>query len=70
MPIREYTCSNGHQFETREKMDAEPMKLCPLLTDLDQDCEAPLERKMSRPFRPRVEGEGGTPNFHGMVRDE
>jgi putative FmdB family regulatory protein len=42
MPIYEYVCDAGHESETRQSMDDEPLEVCP-----EEDCGAPAERKMS-----------------------
>jgi putative FmdB family regulatory protein len=37
MPIYEYRCSNGHEFEVFQSMAEDPVSLC-------QECGAPVER--------------------------
>jgi putative FmdB family regulatory protein len=37
MPIYEYRCSNGHEFEVFQSMSEDPVSLC-------QECGAPVER--------------------------
>jgi putative FmdB family regulatory protein len=37
MPIYEYRCENGHEFEVVQSMSDEPVKVCP-------ECGAPVER--------------------------
>ncbi len=37
MPIYEYRCENGHEFEVVQSMSDDPVKVCP-------ECGAPVER--------------------------
>jgi putative FmdB family regulatory protein len=37
MPIYEYRCRNGHEFEVFQSMSEEPVSRCP-------ECDAPVER--------------------------
>jgi putative FmdB family regulatory protein len=37
MPIYEYRCSNGHEFEVFQSMSEDPVSLC-------RECGAPVER--------------------------
>jgi putative FmdB family regulatory protein len=37
MPIYEYRCKNGHQFEVSQSMSEDPVATC-------QECGAPVER--------------------------
>jgi putative FmdB family regulatory protein len=37
MPIYEYRCTNGHQFEVVQSMSDDPVSVC-------QECGAPVER--------------------------
>ena len=37
MPIYEYRCRNGHDFEVFQSMSEDPVSRCP-------ECEAPVER--------------------------
>ncbi|MDX6651314.1 MAG: hypothetical protein QOJ38_95 [Solirubrobacterales bacterium] len=37
MPIYEYRCSNGHNFEVIQSMSDDPVETC-------QECEAPVQR--------------------------
>jgi len=37
MPIYEYRCENGHEFEVIQSMSDDPVKVCP-------ECGAPVER--------------------------
>ena len=42
MPIYEYRCDNGHEFETFQSMSEEPLSKC-------MECGAPSQRVLSAP---------------------
>ncbi len=42
MPIYEYRCTNGHEFEAFQAMADDPLTACEV-------CEAPIERVLSAP---------------------
>jgi putative FmdB family regulatory protein len=50
MPIYEYRCRNGHQFEVFQAMSEDPVSACP-------DCGAPVER-VFRPVAVHFKGSG------------
>ena len=50
MPIYEYRCPNGHQFEVFQSMSDEPVSLCEV-------CGAPVER-VFRPVAVHFKGSG------------
>ncbi len=50
MPIYEYRCSNGHQFEVFQAMSDEPVSAC-------QECGAPVER-LFHPVAVHFKGSG------------
>ena len=50
MPIYEYRCDNGHQFEVFQAMSDEPVSACP-------ECGAPVER-LFHPVAVHFKGSG------------
>jgi putative FmdB family regulatory protein len=50
MPIYEYRCRNGHQFEVFQAMSDDPIATC-------QECGAPVER-VFRPVAVHFKGSG------------
>ena len=50
MPIYEYRCSNGHEFEVFQSMSEDPVSECP-------ECGAPVER-VFRPVAVHFKGSG------------
>jgi putative FmdB family regulatory protein len=50
MPIYEYRCTNGHQFEVFQAMADDPVSVC-------QECGAPVER-VFRPVAIHFKGPG------------
>jgi putative FmdB family regulatory protein len=50
MPIYEYRCDNGHQFEVFQAMSEDPVSACP-------DCGAPVER-LFHPVAVHFKGSG------------
>jgi putative FmdB family regulatory protein len=50
MPIYEYRCRNGHQFEAFQAMSDDPVSTCP-------ECGAPVER-VFRPVAVHFKGSG------------
>jgi putative FmdB family regulatory protein len=50
MPIYEYRCANGHQFEVFQTMSEDPASAC-------QECGAPVER-VFRPIAVHFKGSG------------
>jgi putative FmdB family regulatory protein len=50
MPIYEYRCPNGHQFEVFQAMADDPVSVC-------QECGAPVER-VFRPVAVHFKGSG------------
>jgi putative FmdB family regulatory protein len=50
MPIYEYRCPNGHQFEVFQAMSDDPVSVC-------QECGAPVER-VFRPVAVHFKGSG------------
>ena len=50
MPIYEYRCPNGHQFEVFQAMSDDPVAVC-------QECGAPVER-VFRPVAVHFKGSG------------
>jgi putative FmdB family regulatory protein len=50
MPIYEYRCRNGHQFEVFQAMSDDPVSTCP-------ECGAPVER-VFRPVAVHFKGSG------------
>lgn len=42
MPTYEYVCDAGHESETRQSIEADPLEVCP-----EEGCGAPAERKIS-----------------------
>jgi len=50
MPIYEYRCSNGHQFEVFQSMSDDPVSAC-------EECGAPVER-VFRPVAVHFKGSG------------
>ena len=50
MPIYEYRCRNGHDFEVSQSMSEDPVSRCP-------ECAAPVER-VFRPVAVHFKGSG------------
>jgi putative FmdB family regulatory protein len=50
MPIYEYRCPNGHQFEVFQAMSDDPVSVC-------EECGAPVER-VFRPVAVHFKGSG------------
>jgi putative FmdB family regulatory protein len=50
MPIYEYRCDNGHQFEVFQSMSDDPVSVCP-------ECGAPVER-LFHPVAVHFKGSG------------
>jgi putative FmdB family regulatory protein len=50
MPIYEYRCENGHEFEVMQRMGDDPVTLCEV-------CEVPV-RKVFRPVAVHFKGSG------------
>jgi putative FmdB family regulatory protein len=50
MPIYEYRCRNGHEFEVTQSMSDDPVEAC-------QECGAPVER-VFHPVAVRFKGSG------------
>ena len=50
MPIYEYRCPNGHEFEVFQSMSDDPIEAC-------QECGAPVER-VFRPVAVHFKGSG------------
>ena len=50
MPVYEYKCANGHNFEVLQRMSDDPVATC-------QVCEAPLER-VFHPIAVHFKGSG------------
>ncbi len=50
MPIYEYRCENGHQFEVIQSMSADPVTSC-------EECGAPVER-VFHPIAVHFKGSG------------
>src|SRR4051795_16571 len=50
MPIYEYRCRNGHEFEVFQSMSDDPVEVC-------QECGAPVER-IFRPVAVHFKGSG------------
>ena len=50
MPIYEYRCENGHQFEVIQSMSADPVTAC-------EECGAPVER-VFHPIAVHFKGSG------------
>jgi putative FmdB family regulatory protein len=50
MPIYEYRCPNGHEFEVFQSMSDDPVEVC-------QECGAPVER-VFRPVAVHFKGSG------------
>jgi putative FmdB family regulatory protein len=50
MPIYEYRCRNGHEFEVFQSMSEDPVSRCP-------ECAAPVER-VFRPVAVHFKGSG------------
>jgi putative FmdB family regulatory protein len=50
MPIYEYRCRNGHDFEVFQSMSEDPVSRCP-------ECAAPVER-LFRPVAVHFKGKG------------
>jgi putative FmdB family regulatory protein len=50
MPIYEYRCPNGHEFEVFQSMSDDPIEVC-------QECGAPVER-VFRPVAVHFKGSG------------
>ncbi len=50
MPIYEYRCDNGHQFEVSQAMSDDPVSACP-------ECGAPVER-LFHPVAVHFKGSG------------
>jgi putative FmdB family regulatory protein len=50
MPVYEYRCRNGHEFEVSQPMAADPVSVC-------QECGAPVER-VFRPVAVHFKGSG------------
>lgn len=50
MPIYEYRCPNGHEFEVVQRMSEDPISRC-------QECGAPVER-MFHPVAVHFKGSG------------
>jgi putative FmdB family regulatory protein len=50
MPIYEYRCENGHQFEVFQAMSDDPVSVC-------QECGAPVER-LFHPIAVHFKGSG------------
>jgi putative FmdB family regulatory protein len=50
MPIYEYRCRNGHEFEVFQSMSEDPVERC-------EECEAPVER-VFRPVAVHFKGSG------------
>jgi putative FmdB family regulatory protein len=60
MPIYEYRCDNGHQFEVMQSMSAEPLKTC-------QICGAPVQR-VFHPIAVHFKGKGFYNTDYGTRR--
>lgn len=58
MPLRDYRCTEGHEFSVYEAMDAEPQTGCDR-----NNCSGSVERMIQLPQRPIVKG--GTKLHHG-----
>jgi putative FmdB family regulatory protein len=50
VPVYEYRCRNGHQFEVTQKMADDPVERCP-------ECKSPVER-LFRPVAVHFKGSG------------
>ena len=60
MPIYEYRCENGHQFEVMQSMSAEPLTSC-------QICGAPVQR-VYHPIAVHFKGKGFYNTDYGTRR--
>ena len=60
MPIYEYRCENGHQFEVMQSMSAEPLTKC-------QICGAPVQR-VFHPVAVHFKGKGFYNTDYGTRR--
>ena len=60
MPIYEYRCENGHQFEVMQSMSAEPLTAC-------QTCGAPVQR-VFHPIAVHFKGKGFYNTDYGTRR--
>jgi putative FmdB family regulatory protein len=60
MPIYEYRCENGHQFEVMQSMAADPLTAC-------QVCDAPVQR-VFHPVAVHFKGKGFYNTDYGTKR--
>src|SRR4051794_11413918 len=60
MPIYEYRCENGHQFEVLQKMTDDPVSVC-------SSCEAPVQR-VFHPVAVHFKGKGFYNTDYGTKR--
>ena len=60
MPIYEYRCENGHQFEVFQAMSEEPVAACP-------ECGAPVER-VFHPVAVHFKGSGFYNTDYGTAK--
>src|SRR5437773_12137050 len=60
MPIYEYRCENGHNFEVTQRMTDDPVVVC-------QTCEAPVER-VFHPVAVHFKGSGFYTTDYGRNR--
>ena len=60
MPIYEYRCENGHQFEVMQSMSADPLTTC-------QICGAPVQR-VFHPIAVHFKGKGFYNTDYGTRR--
>ena len=60
MPIYEYRCENGHQFEVMQSMSADPLTACEV-------CDAPVQR-VFHPVAVHFKGKGFYNTDYGTKR--
>src|SRR5829696_8728171 len=60
MPIYEYRCENGHQFEVMQSMSADPLTAC-------EACDAPVQR-VFHPVAVHFKGKGFYNTDYGTKR--
>ena len=60
MPIYEYRCKNGHNFEVMQRMSDDPVKVCEV-------CSAPVER-VFHPVAVHFKGSGFYSTDYGRAR--
>jgi predicted nucleic acid-binding Zn ribbon protein len=67
MPVYEYVCDEGHEFEWKQHITAEPVEFCLYYTDdakpATSRCRAPCRRLISNTSF-KFKGGPPTPKYH------